>query len=220
MTQTLKNLINTVAAEVYDLQDTKADRVELGAYVRTVMSESLGVDSSGNAIAPLIRLVKTGNVLSLNTDNLRAVLSQITNDPDMGSGIDLTNYINNVVTDTDDPFQYLNITSDGHDLHVDYTGLLTLIGSKASGTSLSSYLRSAINDAGDIAQTPLIQLTTPILTDSSGNAIGKSLNINYAGLRDALNKREGYGRRPAVLHELLRKERQPVIQVSASSSRH
>ena len=128
MTQTLKNLINTVAAEVYDLQDTKADRVELGAYVRTVMSENTGVDSSGNSIPPLIRLVKTGNVLSLNTDNLRAVLSQVTNDPDI-CNVDLTNYINNVVTDTDDPFQYLNITSDGHDLHVDYSGLLTLIDS-------------------------------------------------------------------------------------------
>ena len=54
MTQTLKNLINTVAAEVYDLQDTKADRVELGAYVRTVMSENTGVHSSGNSIPPLI----------------------------------------------------------------------------------------------------------------------------------------------------------------------
>ena len=29
MTQTLKTLINTVAAEVYELQDTKADRIEL-----------------------------------------------------------------------------------------------------------------------------------------------------------------------------------------------
>ena len=36
MTQTLKTLINTVAAEVYELQDTKADRIELNAYVRII----------------------------------------------------------------------------------------------------------------------------------------------------------------------------------------
>ena len=40
MTQTLKTLINTVAAEVYELQDTKADRIELNAYVRTVNPET------------------------------------------------------------------------------------------------------------------------------------------------------------------------------------
>ena len=39
MTQTLKTLINFVAAEVYELQDTKADRIELKAYVRTVIPE-------------------------------------------------------------------------------------------------------------------------------------------------------------------------------------
>ena len=31
MTQTLKTLIITVAAEVYELQDAKADRIELNA---------------------------------------------------------------------------------------------------------------------------------------------------------------------------------------------
>jgi hypothetical protein len=41
MTQTLKTLINTVAAEVYELQDTKADRIELNAYVRTVHSRNI-----------------------------------------------------------------------------------------------------------------------------------------------------------------------------------
>ena len=68
MTQTLKNLINTVAAEVYELQDTKADRVELGADVRTVAPDVVVIDSSGNTVPPLIRLVKTGNVLSINTE--------------------------------------------------------------------------------------------------------------------------------------------------------
>ena len=46
-----------------------------------------------------------------------------------------------------------------------------------------------VNDAGDTAQTPLIQLTTPTVTDSSGNAIGKSVNINYSGLRTALGQK-------------------------------
>ena len=121
MTQTLKTLINSVAAEVYELQDTKADRIELNAYVRTVTPENTGVDSSGNPIAQLVSLVKTGNVLSINTQNLRAVLAQIVPDPDI-CNIDLSNFINNVVTDNDDPFQYLNITSDGQDLHLDYSG--------------------------------------------------------------------------------------------------
>jgi hypothetical protein len=180
MTQTLKTLINSVAAEVYELQDTKADRIELNAYVRTVTPENTGVDSSGNPIPQLVSLVKTGNVLSINTQNLRAVLAQIVPDPDI-CNIDLSNFINNVVTDNDDPFQYLNITSDGQDLHVDYSGLLNLINTKAPGASLSNYLRAVVNDAGDTAQTPLIQLTTPTVTDSSGNAIGKSVNINYSG---------------------------------------
>ena len=74
MTQTLKTLINSVAAEVYELQDTKADRIELNAYVRTVTPENTGVDSSGNPIAQLVSLVKTGYVLSINTQNLRAFL--------------------------------------------------------------------------------------------------------------------------------------------------
>ena len=47
MTQTIKTLINTVAAAVYELQDTKADRIELNAYIRTVNPENTGVDSSG-----------------------------------------------------------------------------------------------------------------------------------------------------------------------------
>ena len=56
MTQTLKTLINTVAAEVYDLQDTKADRVELNGYVRTVQNDT-------NDTYNLITLNKTNNVL-------------------------------------------------------------------------------------------------------------------------------------------------------------
>ena len=126
MTQTLKTLINTVAAEVYELQDTKADRIELNAYVRTVNPETLGVDSSGNPIPQLVSLVKTGSVLSINTQNLRAVVSQIVPNPDI-CNIDLNNFINNVVTDNDDPNEYLKITSDGQDLHVDYSGLLNHI---------------------------------------------------------------------------------------------
>ena len=98
MTQTLKTLINTVAAEVYELQDTKADRIELNAYVRTVNPETLGVDSSGNPVPQLVSLVKTGSVLSINTQNLRAVLAQIIPDPDI-CNIDLSNFSNNVVTD-------------------------------------------------------------------------------------------------------------------------
>ena len=54
MTQTLKTLINTVAAEVYELQDTKADRIELHAYIRTTNPETTGVDSSGNPIPQLV----------------------------------------------------------------------------------------------------------------------------------------------------------------------
>ena len=65
MTQTLKTLINSVAAEVYELQDTKADRIELHADVRTVTPENTGVDSSGNPVPHLVSLVKTGNVLSI-----------------------------------------------------------------------------------------------------------------------------------------------------------
>ena len=126
MSQTLKTLINTVAAEVYDLQDTKADRVELNGYVRTVQNDT-------NDASSLITLSKTGNVLSLNTENLRATLSQIAgNDMDM---IDLANYINTVVIDNEDLEEYLKLSSDGHDLHLDYSKLLTLIASK----SISSY---------------------------------------------------------------------------------
>ena len=44
MTQTRKTLINSVAAEVYELQDTKADRIELNAYIRTANPENTGVD--------------------------------------------------------------------------------------------------------------------------------------------------------------------------------
>ena len=54
MTQTLKTLINTVAAEVYELQDTKADRIELHAYIRTVNPENTGIDSSGNKSSCLV----------------------------------------------------------------------------------------------------------------------------------------------------------------------
>ena len=110
MTQTLKTLINSVAAEVYELQDTKADRIELNAYIRTLTPENTGVDSIGNPVPHLVSLVKTGNVLSINAQNLRATLQQIVADD--VSLIDLENFINNVVTDNDDPFQYLNITSD------------------------------------------------------------------------------------------------------------
>ena len=188
MTHTLKTLINTVAAEVYELQDTKADRIELNAYVRTVNPETTGVDSSGNPIPQLVSLVKTGNVLSITTQNLRAVLSQIVPNPDI-CNIDLSNFINNVVTDNDDPNEYLKITSDGQDLHVDYSGLLDRISTKAPGTSLSSYLRQVVNDMGDTAPTPLIQLTSPTVTDSSGNTIGKSVNMNYSGLRTALSQK-------------------------------
>ena len=115
MTQTLKTLINTVAAEVYELQDTKADRIELNAYVSTVPPETLGVDSSGNPIPQLVSLVKTGSVLSINTQNLRAVLSQLAPGLDL-CNIDLSTFINNVVTDNDDPNEYLKITSDGQKL--------------------------------------------------------------------------------------------------------
>jgi hypothetical protein len=188
MTQTLKTLINTVAAEVYELQDTKADRIELNAYVRTVTPETLGVDSSGNPIPQLVSLVKTGSVLSINTQNLRAVLSQIVPDPDI-CNIDLSNFINNVVTDNDDPNEYLKITSDGQDLHVDYSGLLNHINTKAPGTSLSNYLRQVANDTGTQRRYKLIQLTSPTVTDSSGNVIGKSVNIDYSGLRTALSQK-------------------------------
>ena len=121
MSQTLKTLINTVAAEVYDLQDTKADRVELNGYVRTVQSDA-------NDANNLITLNKTGNVLSLNTENLRATLQQIVaSDVTL---IDLANYINSVVTDNEDLEHYLRLTSDGHVLHLDYSKLLTLIENK------------------------------------------------------------------------------------------
>ena len=123
MTQTLKTLINTVAAEVYELQDTKADRIELNAYIRTVNPETLGVDSSGSPIPQLVSSTRTGSVLSINTQNLRAVLSQIVPNPDI-CNIDLNNFINNVVTDNEGPNEYLKITSDGQDLHVDYSELL------------------------------------------------------------------------------------------------
>ena len=102
MTQTLKTLINSVAAEVCELQDTKADRIELDAYARTVTPENTGVDSNGNPVPHLVSLVKTGNVLSINTQNLRATLQQLVADD--VSLIDLENFINNVVTDNDDPF--------------------------------------------------------------------------------------------------------------------
>ena len=185
MTQTLKTLINTVAAEVYELQDTKADRIELNAYIRTVNPETLGVDSSGNPIPQLVSLVKTGSVLSINTQNLRATLQQIVADD--VSLIDLENFINNVITDNEDPNEYLKITSDGHNLHVDYSGLLNHINTKAPGTSLSNCLKEVVNDTGDTAQIKLIQLTAPTVIDSSGNTIGKSVNINYSGLRTALS---------------------------------
>ena len=42
MNQTLKTLINSVAAEVCELQDTKADRIELNAYIKTVTPETIG----------------------------------------------------------------------------------------------------------------------------------------------------------------------------------
>ena len=132
MTQTLKTLINTVAAEVYELQDTKADRIELNAYVSTVPPETLGVDSSGNPIPQLVSLITTGSVLSINTQNLRAVLSQLA--PGLGM-INLDNFINNVVTDNDDPNECLKITSDGQDRHVDHSELLNHINTKAPGTS-------------------------------------------------------------------------------------
>jgi hypothetical protein len=138
MSQTLKTLINNIAAEVADLQDTKADRVELNACVRSVGDEP-------GQTTQLISLVKTGSTLRLNTENLRAVLNQI--DPDLGM-IDLQNFINNVITDNEDPNEYLKITSDGQDLHVDYSGLLNHINTKAPGTSLSSYLRQVANDTG------------------------------------------------------------------------
>ena len=76
MTQTLKNLINSVAAEVYELQDTKADRTELLGTVQSVQNDPSDANN-------LISLTKIGSVLRLNTENLRAVLSQITNDPDI-----------------------------------------------------------------------------------------------------------------------------------------
>ena len=126
MTQTLKTLVNTVAAEVYELQDTKADRIELHAYIGTANPEITGVDSSGNPTPQLVSLVETESVLSINTQNLRAVLAQIVPNPDI-CNIDLSNFINNVVTDNNGPFQYINITSDGQDLHVDYSGLLNPI---------------------------------------------------------------------------------------------
>ena len=185
MTQTLETLINAVAAEVYELQDTKADRIELNAYIKTTTPETLGVDSSGNPIPQLVSLVKTGSVLSINTQNLRAVLSQVVPDPDM-CNIDLSIFINNVVTDNDDPNEYLKITSDGQDLHADYSGLLNHINTKAPGTSLSKYLRQAVNESGDTAPIKLIQLTAPAVTASSGNVVGKSVNIDYSGLRAAL----------------------------------
>ena len=77
MTQTLKTLINTVAAEVYELQDTKADRIELNAYIRTVNPDNTGIDFSGNPTPQLVNLVKTGNVLSINSQSLRATLQQL-----------------------------------------------------------------------------------------------------------------------------------------------
>ena len=67
MTQTLKTLINSVAAEVYELQDTKADRIELHAYMKTANLETTGIGSSGNPIPQLVSLTKTGNFLSINT---------------------------------------------------------------------------------------------------------------------------------------------------------
>ena len=133
MTQTLKTPINSVAAEVHELQDTKADRIDLNAYVRKLIPEHTGVDSSVNPIPQIVSLVKTGNVVSINTQDLRAVLAQVVNDPDI-CNIDLSNFINNEVTDNDDPFQYLNITSDGQDLHVDYSGLLNLISTSSVTT--------------------------------------------------------------------------------------
>jgi hypothetical protein len=181
MSQTLKTLINNIAAEVADLRDTKADRVELNACVRSVGDET-------GQTTQLLSLVKTGSTLRLNTEKLRATPSQIVPEPDLCS-IDLNIFINNVTTDNGDPNEYLKITSDGQDLHVDYSGLLNHINTKAPGTSLSNYLRQTANDTGDTAPIKLIQLTSPTVTDSSGNVIGKSVNVDYSGLRTALSQK-------------------------------
>ena len=77
-----------------------------------------------------------------------------------------------MVTDNEDPNEYLKITSEGQTLYVDYSGLLNHINTKAPGTSLSSYLRQVDNDTGDTAPIKLMQLTDPTVTDSSGNVIG------------------------------------------------
>ena len=150
MTQTLKTLIDSVATEVHVLQDTKADRIELNAYVKTVPPENRSVDSSGHPVPQLVSLVTIGNVLIINTHNLRGTLQQIAGDD--VTLIDLESFTNNVVMGKDDPFEYLNITSDGQDLHVDNSGLLNLITSKAPGSSLIGYLRTVVNDAGDVSQ--------------------------------------------------------------------
>ena len=171
MSQTLKTLINNIAAEVADLQDTKADRVELNACVRSVGDEP-------GQTTQLISLVKTGSTLRLNTENLRAVLNQI--DPDLGI-IDLQNFINNVITDNEDPEEYLKITSEGQDLHVDYSKLLTLVNSKAPNTSLSSYIKAA-STATSTSPTLITVSLTPVADGS-----GKELQLDYSGIQDALD---------------------------------
>jgi len=158
MSQTLKTLINSVAAEVYDLQDTKADRVELNGYVRTVQSDA-------NDANNLITLNKTGNVLSLNTENLRATLQQIVaSDVTL---IDLADYINSVVTENEDLEHYLKLTSDGHVLHLDYSKLLTLINSKTisslgDGTNTGVYNLMANKTIKAVKPDGYIQLSTDI----------------------------------------------------------
>jgi hypothetical protein len=69
MTQTLKSLINSVAAEVYELQDTKADRIDLNGCIQSVQNDP-------NDPTSQVSLSKVGTVLKLNTTNLKATLQQ------------------------------------------------------------------------------------------------------------------------------------------------
>jgi len=89
--------------------------------------------------------------------------------------------------------------SNGHDLHLDYSGLLNLVNSKAASISLNSFIRTTSNDAGDTGTPRLIQLSTSSITDSSGNG-GLALNIDYSALRSKLST---YANRLDTLNEFL-----------------